>query len=38
LQNYTSYLLLCFEAMSGHKINFEKSEVVVIGYNPEEQQ
>jgi hypothetical protein len=32
------FLLLCFETMSGLKINFDKSEVVVMGYNPEEQQ
>jgi mannosylglycoprotein endo-beta-mannosidase len=32
------FLLLCFEAMSGLKINFDKSEVVVMGYDPEEQQ
>ena len=31
------FLLLCFEAMSGLKINFDKSEVVVLGYPPEEQ-
>jgi hypothetical protein len=30
--------LLCFEAMSGLKTNFDKSEVVVMGFNPEEQQ
>lgn len=27
------FLLLCFEAMSGLKINFDKSEVVVMGYS-----
>jgi hypothetical protein len=32
------FLLLCFEAMSGLKINFDKSEVVVMGFDPEEQQ
>ena len=32
------FLLLCFEAMSGLKINFDKSEVVIIGYSEEEQQ
>jgi hypothetical protein len=32
------FLLLCFETMSGLKINFDKSEVVVMGYNPEDQQ
>ena len=26
------FLLLCFEEMSGLKINFDKSEVVVLGY------
>jgi hypothetical protein len=31
-------LLLCFEAMSGLKINFDKSEVVIMGFDPEEQQ
>jgi hypothetical protein len=31
------FLLLCFEAMSGLKINFDKSEVVVMGFEPEEQ-
>jgi hypothetical protein len=30
------FLLLCFEAMSGLKINFDKSEVVVMGFDPEE--
>ncbi|XP_071683810.1 uncharacterized mitochondrial protein AtMg01250-like [Lolium perenne] len=30
IQN-TKFLLLCFEAMSGLKINFDKSEVVVLG-------
>ena len=32
------FLLLYFEAMSGLKINFEKSEVIVLGYPAEEQQ
>ena len=32
------FLLLCFEAMSGLKINFDKSEVVVLGFSEEEQQ
>jgi hypothetical protein len=32
------FLLLCFETMSGLKINFDKREVVVMGYSPEEQQ
>jgi hypothetical protein len=32
------FLLLCFETMSGLKINFDKSEVMVLGYPPEEQQ
>jgi hypothetical protein len=32
------FLLLCFKAMSGLKINFNKSEVVVMGFDPEEQQ
>jgi hypothetical protein len=27
------FLLLCFETMSGLKINFDKSEVVVMGYS-----
>ena len=26
------FLLLCFEAMSGIKINFDKSEVMVVGF------
>ena len=30
------FLLLCFEAMSGLKINFDKSEVVVLGYSEED--
>jgi hypothetical protein len=32
------FLLLCFEAMFGLKINFDKSKVVVMGFDPEEQQ
>ena len=32
------FLLLCLEAMTGLKINFDKSEVVILGYPPEEQQ
>ena len=31
------FILLCFEAMSGLKNNFDKSEVVIIGYSEEEQ-
>jgi hypothetical protein len=31
------FLLLCFETMSGLKINFDKSEAVVMGYSHEEQ-
>ncbi|KAE8798766.1 hypothetical protein D1007_25950 [Hordeum vulgare] len=31
------FLLLCFEKMSGLKINFDKSEVVVLGYSEDEQ-
>ncbi|KAE8791512.1 ABC transporter G family member 37 [Hordeum vulgare] len=31
------FLLLCFEEMSGLKINFYKSEVVVLGYSKAEQ-
>jgi hypothetical protein len=27
------FLLLCFETTSGLKINFDKSEVVVMGYS-----
>jgi hypothetical protein len=30
------FLLLCFENMSGLKINFDKSQVVVAGVAPEE--
>jgi hypothetical protein len=32
------FLLLCFEEMSGLGINFDKSEVVILGYSPEDQQ
>jgi len=32
------FLLLCFEAMSGLKINFDKSEVMVLGYSGDDQQ
>uniref|UniRef100_A0A453BV09 Reverse transcriptase domain-containing protein n=2 Tax=Aegilops tauschii subsp. strangulata TaxID=200361 RepID=A0A453BV09_AEGTS len=32
------FVLLCFEAMSGLKINFDKSEVVVLGYSAAKQQ
>jgi hypothetical protein len=32
------FLLLCFEAMWGLKINFDKSEVVVLGYSAADQQ
>jgi hypothetical protein len=32
------FLLLCFETMSGLKINFDKSEVVILGYSPKDQQ
>ncbi|XP_073357680.1 uncharacterized protein [Aegilops tauschii subsp. strangulata] len=32
------FLLLCFEAMSRLKINFDKSEVVVLGFSAVEQQ
>ena len=31
------FLLYCYEAMSGPKINFEKSEVFVFGFGEEEQ-
>ena len=30
------FLLLCFQQMSGLKINFEKSDVMVMGYSPSE--
>lgn len=26
------FLLLCFESMSGLRINFDKSEVMILGY------
>src|SRR3990170_7929329 len=32
------FLLLCFQQMSGLTINFDKSEVMVLGYPPEETQ
>jgi hypothetical protein len=32
------FLLLCFEEMSGLRINFDKSEVVILRYAPEDQQ
>jgi hypothetical protein len=32
------FLLLCFESMSGLRINFHKSEVMLLGTSPEEQQ
>ncbi|KAE8766390.1 hypothetical protein D1007_62382 [Hordeum vulgare] len=31
------FLLLCFEVMSGLKINFDKSELVVVGFSEAEQ-
>lgn len=31
-------ILTCFEAMSGMKINFDKSEVFTMGLNEEQQQ
>ncbi|KAE8800176.1 retrotransposon unclassified [Hordeum vulgare] len=34
---HLKFLLLCFEEMSGLKINFDKSEVVVLGFSEEEQ-
>ena len=30
------FLLLCFQQMSGLKINFDKSDVMVMGYSPED--
>ena len=30
------FLLLCFQQMSGLKINFDKSDVMVMGYSPAE--
>jgi hypothetical protein len=32
----TKFLLYCYKAMSGMKINYEKSEVIVMGVNDEE--
>ena len=32
------FLLLCFQQMSGLTINFDKSEVMILGYPPEEAQ
>jgi hypothetical protein len=32
------FLLLCFEEMSGLRINFDKSNMVILGYSPEDQQ
>ena len=32
------FLLLCFEAMSGLKINFNKSEVMVLGFDDVDRQ
>lgn len=31
------FLLMCFEAMSGLKINFDKSEAIVMGCDLEDQ-
>jgi hypothetical protein len=31
------FLLLCFESMSGLRINFHKSDVLVLGVTPKEQ-
>jgi hypothetical protein len=31
------FLLICFEMLSGLKINYHKSEVIVMGVSPEEQ-
>jgi hypothetical protein len=31
------FILACFELLSGLKINFHKSEVIVMGGDPEEQ-
>jgi hypothetical protein len=33
---YLKFLLLCFEEMSGLRINFDKSEVVILGYFPKD--
>ena len=30
------FLLLCFQQMSGLTINFDKSEVTILGYSPAE--
>jgi hypothetical protein len=32
------FILLCFELLSGMKINFHKSEVIVMGVVPEEEE
>jgi hypothetical protein len=32
------FILLCFELLSGMKINFHKSEVIVMGASPEEEE
>uniref|UniRef100_A0A453N7N1 Reverse transcriptase zinc-binding domain-containing protein n=1 Tax=Aegilops tauschii subsp. strangulata TaxID=200361 RepID=A0A453N7N1_AEGTS len=32
------FLLLCFQQMSGLKVNFDKSEVMVLGYSQDERQ
>ena len=32
------FLLLCFQQMSGLKVNFDKSEVMVLGYSQVERQ
>jgi hypothetical protein len=34
---YTKFLLYCFENMSGLKINYQKSEVIVVGGSEEDQ-
>jgi hypothetical protein len=34
---YTKFLLYCFEDMSGLKINYDKSEIFVLGSNQEEE-
>ncbi|KAE8821477.1 hypothetical protein D1007_00250 [Hordeum vulgare] len=34
---HLKFFLLCFEEMSGLKINFDKSEVVVLGFSEEEE-
>jgi hypothetical protein len=33
----TKFIFFCFEKMSGLKINFQKSDVVVVGGSDEEQ-